>query len=124
MKIWLSLGSLLLAAAILTGAFGAHGLRDILDAYSLAVYEKAVWYQIVHAFGLLIVSLLVKVSLLSEKSGYRICLLLLVGILLFSGSLYALSLTGLRFFGAITPFGGTAFIVAWLMLSYSLWKNN
>ncbi len=102
------------------GAFGAHGLRDRLDAYSMGVYEKAVFYHFVHALGVLIVSTMVSSGALARTSADRVCWLLLAGILIFSGSLYALAVSGVRVLGAITPIGGVAFIAAWLMLAYSL----
>jgi len=109
---WTSMAAGLLALAVILGAFGAHGLRDRLDAYSMGVYEKAVFYHFVHAMGMLVVSLMPRTSGL-------VCWLLLVGIVLFSGSLYVLAGTGIRILGAVTPFGGVAFIAAWLLLAYS-----
>jgi len=106
--------------AVTLGAFGAHGLRDRLDAYSMGVYEKAVFYHFVHALGVLIVSSMVSSGALARTSADRVCWLLLAGILIFSGSLYALAISGVRVLGAITPIGGVAFIAAWLLLAYSL----
>ena len=103
----------MLAAAVATGAFGAHGLRGKLDAYGMDIWEKAVFYHFVHALGMLVV------PALGVAPG-RVCWLLAVGILLFSGSLYALALSGVRVLGAVTPLGGTAFIAAWLLLAYEL----
>jgi uncharacterized membrane protein YgdD (TMEM256/DUF423 family) len=109
---WTSVAAGLLALAVMLGAFGAHGLRDRLDAYSMGVYEKAVFYHFIHALGMLGVSLMPRVS-------GTVCWLLLVGIVLFSGSLYVLAVTGMRVLGAVTPFGGVAFIGAWLLLAYA-----
>lgn len=109
---WPSIGAGLLAAAVMLGAFGAHGLRDRLDAYSMSVYEKAVFYHFIHALGILIAGLHAKSPL--------VCGLLLAGILIFSGSLYLLAVTGMRWLGAITPLGGLCFIGAWLMLAWHL----
>lgn len=117
---WGVVAAILLAAAVMLGAFGAHGLRDRLDAYSIGVYEKAVFYHFVHALGMLIVSVLPRVALLTEAGMAKVCGLLLAGIFLFSGSLYVLAVTGIRTLGAVTPFGGLAFIAAWLVLAYSL----
>jgi uncharacterized membrane protein YgdD (TMEM256/DUF423 family) len=101
--------------AVLLGAFGAHTLKRSLTPELMAVYETAVQYHFYHALGLLAVALLslhLPNSGLLKWSGW----LLVVGILIFSGSLYGLSIGGARWLGAITPFGGVAFMVAWLLL--------
>jgi len=100
------------------GAFGAHGLRNKLDAYSMSVYEKAVFYHFVHALGILLVALLARVSAITVAGQARIAALLLIGIIIFSGSLYTLAISGIRVLGAITPIGGLAFIVGWLLLAF------
>ncbi|MFL6414607.1 MAG: DUF423 domain-containing protein [Bryobacteraceae bacterium] len=107
-----------MALAVAAGAFGAHGLRSRLDAYSLSVYEKAVFYHFVHALGILCISILARSNVITISGANRTAGLLLLGILVFSGSLYALSLTGIRILGAITPIGGVAFIAGWLWLAY------
>lgn len=117
---WSSTGSILLALAVILGAFGAHGLRDRLDAYSMSVYEKAVFYHFIHAMGLLVVSFLPKTGTFSEFATNWVCGLLLAGIVIFSGSLYMLAVSGNRMLGAITPIGGVSFIAAWLMLAWFL----
>lgn len=106
------------------GAFGAHVLRDRLDGYSTGVYEKAVFYHFVHALGLLAVSLLPRAGVLSEAKAGWVCALLLAGIVLFSGSLYALAITGVRALGAVTPLGGVSFIAAWMLLAYASAKRS
>jgi uncharacterized membrane protein YgdD (TMEM256/DUF423 family) len=115
---WLATGALLMAIGVALGAFGAHGLRDRLDAYSLGVYEKAVFYHYLHAIGLLVVALLARVNAIPARAQDLVGWLLLAGIVLFSGSLYALALSGMRVLGAITPLGGLSFIAAWLLLAY------
>ena len=115
---WSVIGSILMALAVILGAFGAHGLRNRLDAYALGVYEKAVFYHFIHGLGLLIVSFLPKTGTFSEFATSWVCGLLLAGIILFSGSLYLLAITGNRGLGAITPLGGVAFIAAWLVLAW------
>lgn len=105
--------------AVMIGAFGAHALRDRLDAYSIGVYEKAVFYHFIHALGMLAVSLMPRAGALNW-----VCALLLAGILLFSGSLYALAVTGVRALGAVTPLGGICFIAAWLLLAYVAVKRT
>jgi len=120
---WSSTGSILLALAVIFGAFGAHGLRGRLDAYSMSVYEKAAFYHFIHALGLLIVSFLPKTGTFSEFGANWVCGLLLAGILIFSGSLYALAISGNRMLGAITPLGGVSFIAAWLLLAWFLMRR-
>ena len=117
---WSSVGALLLAVAVMLGAFGAHGLRNRLDAYSMGVYEKAVFYHFIHALGLLVVSILPKTGTFSEFATNWVCGLLLAGIVIFSGSLYLLAVSGNRMLGAITPIGGVSFIAAWLVLAWFL----
>jgi uncharacterized membrane protein YgdD (TMEM256/DUF423 family) len=110
---WTAVGAILLALAVAIGAFGAHGLRGKIDDYSMSIYERAVFYHFVHALGILIVSLL-------PRYAAAVRWLLLAGIVLFSGSLYVLAVTGVRAFGAVTPFGGVSFIAAWLVLAWSV----
>ncbi len=110
--------------AIALGAFGAHGLQAILSEKMLAVYKTAVTYQMWHALGLGIISQLKPqnpYSKLLSWSGY----LMIAGTFLFSGSLYLLSLLNLKWLGMITPLGGIAFIVSWLLLAiYAAQKNS
>jgi uncharacterized membrane protein YgdD (TMEM256/DUF423 family) len=114
---WTAVAAVLLALAVAFGAFGAHGLRGRIDDYSMSVYERAVFYHFVHALGLLIVSLMPRVVA-------AVPWLLVAGIVLFSGSLYVLAITGVRTLGAVTPFGGIAFIAAWLVLAGSLMRKK
>ena len=93
--------------AVALGAFGAHGLRSTLEARGmLEVWNKAVFYQFVHAIVLLVLALYGTIN-------RGACLLLVIGILLFSGSLYLLALTNLRWLGAVTPLGGLCFLAGW-----------
>ena len=115
---WSLTGAILMALAVGLGAFGAHGLRDRLDAYSMSVYEKAVFYHFIHSLGLLIVSYLPKTGTFSMSAASFVCALLLAGVIIFSGSLYLLAVTGNRWLGAITPIGGLSFIAAWLLLAW------
>ncbi len=107
-----------MALAVAAGAFGAHGLRNKLDAYSMSVYEKAVFYHFVHALGILLIAVLARTGAITPAGQGRAAWLLLIGILVFSGSLYALAVSGIRILGAITPIGGVAFIAGWLVLAY------
>ena len=99
------------------GAFGAHGLRARLSPESLNVFETGVRYQMYHAFAILIVAIA-----LARFDGWILRTagwLFTLGIVLFSGSLYALALTGTRAFGAITPIGGLAFLAGWALLAWT-----
>ena len=93
---WTLIGAIFMALAVMLGAFGAHGLKDRLSEYSMTVYEKAVFYHFIHAIGILLVALLARTSAVSVAGANRIGWLLSIGILLFSGSLYALALSGVR----------------------------
>src|ERR1700688_4725093 len=114
---WTAAGAIAMALAVMLGAFGAHGLQGRLDAYSMGVYEKAVFYHFVHALGLLLVSALRAAGAVTRSATQWTCGLLTAGILIFSGSLYALALSGDRMLGAVTPIGGVAFIAAWVVLA-------
>jgi uncharacterized membrane protein YgdD (TMEM256/DUF423 family) len=115
---WIAAGSALMALAVGMGAFGAHALKNRLDAYSASVYERAVFYHFVHALGILLVALLARTTAITAAGQARVAWLLLIGIIVFSGSLYALAISGARILGAITPIGGLAFIIGWLVLAY------
>ena len=115
---WNAISAVFLALAVITGAFGAHGLRDKLDPYSMGVWEKAVFYHFVHAIGMLVVSILPRTQNFPPGSAANVCWCLALGILVFSGSLYLLAVTGVRTLGMITPIGGVAFIAGWLLLAW------
>lgn len=121
---WAAVGAVLMGAGVMLGAFGAHALRARFDAYATGIWEKAVLYHFIHALGLLLVPALARVQLLSAPAADRVCWLLVAGVLIFSGSLYTLALTGIRTLGAITPIGGTAFIAAWLLLAWELFRTR
>lgn len=114
---WIGTAACLLALAVILGAFGAHGLKAKLDAYHLGVYETAVFYHFIHALGLLLVAMLGSREIITLRTMQWVCSLLLAGIGLFSGSLYILAVTDMRWLGAITPFGGTAYLIAWVILA-------
>lgn len=100
--------------SVIMGAFGAHVLKDKLSEYSMSVYDKAVLYQFFHAFGILFVAIL---NQLFNTKEFNICgILFIVGILLFSGSLFILAITDIKWLGAITPIGGGLFIISWIIL--------
>jgi uncharacterized membrane protein YgdD (TMEM256/DUF423 family) len=117
---WSAAAAVLMGLAVGIGAFGAHGLKGRLDDYSMGVYEKAVLYHFFHALGLLIVSILPRVGAISQSAATWVCGLLLAGIVLFSGSLYVLALSGVKALGAVTPLGGLAFLAAWFLLAFRL----
>ena len=118
---FLALGSILAGLGVAAGAFGAHALKEILDPSMLQVFETATRYVMYHAFGLCIVSWAIDrfPEQRLEKSGW----LFLIGILLFSGSLYVVSLAGIRWMGAVTPIGGLAFMTGWLLLAWGVWRD-
>ncbi|MEI6891759.1 MAG: DUF423 domain-containing protein [Pontiella sp.] len=119
-KLFLSLGAISGALSVLLGAFGAHGLQHTLSEKMLKVFQTGVQYQFYHTFALLAVGLLALKfpSGLLTASGWSFC----IGILLFSGSLYALSTIGISKLGIITPIGGLFFIVGWALLAGSIIK--
>jgi len=118
---WGAIAAVLLALAVILGAFGAHGLKAHLDSLgTAAIWEKAAFYHFIHALGILIVSIIPSTPLLPRSAVEPVCWLLVIGILVFSGSLYALAATGTRALGAITPIGGLSFILGWLWLAFKL----
>ena len=121
--IWSAIAASLLALAVMSGAFGAHALKEKLDAYSMGVYEKAVFYHFIHALGMLIVGTLLRAGAITESTCNAVCSLLAAGVVLFSGSLYLLAISGVKSWGAVTPFGGVAFIAAWIVLAYRLFRT-
>ncbi len=116
----ISLSAALLALAVILGAFGAHGLKDVLGNYEKEIFEKAVFYHFIHALGALVVALSAASGTIPAALAKRVCALLFVGVIFFSGSLYLLALTGERWLGAITPVGGICFILAWGQLAWSM----
>jgi uncharacterized membrane protein YgdD (TMEM256/DUF423 family) len=113
--ILVALGALSAFLAVALGAFGAHALRDRLAPDLLAVFETGARYHLVHAVAIVVVGFAEARLPAVRVSG----ILFLVGTLLFSGSLYALALTGVRAFGAVTPLGGLAFLVGWAWLAWA-----
>ena len=121
-KSFLALGGVYAALAVAIGAFGAHGLKDRLAADALAVYQTGVQYQFWHALGLLVVGLLCQQlpgSAWLRSAGW----LLAAGVVLFSGSLYALALGAPHGFGIVTPIGGVAFILGWIAVVVGIVKG-
>ena len=122
-KLFLALGGANAAMVVVLGAFGAHGLKTRITSDMMAVYHTAVLYHAIHALGLIAIGL---VAAWVPGSGYLRSAgwLMFGGIVLFSGSLYLLSVTGARWLGAITPFGGMAFILAWLLFCIAVLKAS
>ena len=111
-----------MALAVILGAFGAHALKSRLSPEMMEVYKLGVQYHAIHALGLILLGVLAErpeAETLVRWSGR--CLM--AGIVLFSGSLYLLALTGVRTLGAITPIGGLSFIAAWLLLAFYLLRR-
>ena len=118
-RTFLVLGALGCMLAVILGAFGAHALRSRLEPDLLTVFHTGVQYHFWHALGLLAIALTLAQFPAAEGlkwAGW----LMLAGIVVFSGSLYLLAVTGLRWLGAITPLGGTAFIAAWALFAWSV----
>ena len=115
--IWFKLGSLMMFLAVALGAFGAHALRSKLTEYSLDVYKTAVLYHMIHSLGLLVVGYLSNLTH-DPKIGWA-GIFFTAGIILFSGSLYLLAVTGCKWPGAITPLGGLSFLTGWSLIFLS-----
>lgn len=107
-------------SGVALGAFAAHGLRQRLSPEQLAVFHTAVQYQLVHALALLGVALLALQA--PSRALGAAGLLFIAGVLLFSGSLYALTLSGVGRLGMLTPFGGLAFLAGWACLGVAAWQ--
>jgi uncharacterized membrane protein YgdD (TMEM256/DUF423 family) len=122
-KLFLLLGGINAALVVMLGAFGAHALKARLSVEMLAIYQTGIYYHLFHALGLLVIGLVamqIPAATSLKWSGW----LMLAGIVLFSGSLYLLSISGLRWLGAVTPFGGMAFIVAWILFVTAVSKAS
>jgi uncharacterized membrane protein YgdD (TMEM256/DUF423 family) len=120
-RIFFTIGSLMGFLGVALGAFGAHALKSRLDADLLATFEVGVRYQMYHALALLAVGWACTrwPGTMVTASGW----LFVAGTVVFSGSLYALSLSGMRWLGAITPIGGVALLAGWLCLAWAVWKS-
>lgn len=114
-------GAVFMALGVLLGAFGAHALKTQISPEMLLVYKTGVEYQFYHALGLLIIGLIG--FHIESKWINRSAILIGIGIILFSGSLYILTISGIKTIGAITPIGGLSFIAGWISLAIGIWKN-
>jgi uncharacterized membrane protein YgdD (TMEM256/DUF423 family) len=118
-KLFLLIGAVTAALAVALGAFGAHALKARLAPDLLAIYQTAVQYHFYHALGLLVIGLAsgaLPASVWLKAAGWT----MLAGVVLFSGSLYVLALSGQRWLGAVTPLGGVAFIAAWVLFAVAV----
>lgn len=120
-RLFLSIGAFSGALAVMLGAFGAHGLKEKLSAEMMAIYKTGVEYHFYHTLALLAVGIVAMhyPSRALSASGWAF----VAGIAIFSGSLYALSMSGIRVLGAITPIGGLCFIAGWVLLAVAVMKS-
>jgi uncharacterized membrane protein YgdD (TMEM256/DUF423 family) len=122
LKFWLISAGISGFLSVGLGAFGAHSLKNILDEYGKSIYEKAVLYQMFHTLALFLVGILY--HLFKETSFFLAGWGFLIGIVLFSGSLYVLATTNVKWLGVITPIGGVAFLFGWVWLIRTLSKGH
>ena len=115
--IWVKVASLLMFLGVALGAFGAHALKGKVDPYFLDVFKTGVLYHMVHALGLFAIAWLASIS--QDPKITWAGILMIAGIVLFSGSLYIMTITGIRALGAITPIGGLSFLAAWILIFIS-----
>lgn len=123
MKFNIIAGAVYALLAVAFGAFGAHALKDVLTEHYATVWDTAVQYQMFHALSLIVIGILMSKNLLGPTPMLsRAGILMFIGVILFSGSLYVLSITQIKILGAITPIGGVVFLIAWLMVILSALK--
>lgn len=124
MRVFLATGAILAGLSVAAGAFASHALRDKLTQRAIEIFETAARYQMYHALALLLVAVLL------SQAGAPVTMLVaagtafILGIVIFSGSLYVLSLTDVKWLGAITPFGGVALMAGWACLAIAAWNQN
>ena len=117
---WIIMGSLHMALAVILGAFAAHALKSMLNEYSTDIYKTGNFYHFIHALALIMVGVLQQqFDLDLTISGFSF----FIGMVLFSGSLYSIALTGLKGLGAITPIGGLLFIIGWAYMAIQFYKS-
>jgi len=121
-RLFLLLGSANAMFAVIIGAFGAHALKARLDESLMKIYQTGVEYHFYHSLGLILIGIIamnISANIWLKTSGW----MMFIGIILFSGSLYSLSIFNLRWLGIITPFGGMLFVLAWLSLCIAIFKQ-
>ncbi len=121
-QIFLGVGAILGGLSVAAGAFGAHALRQKLSERAIEIFQTGVHYQMYHALALLLVGLLLSRAEVAQSTLVAAGFSFIIGVAIFSGSLYALSLTNIKWLGAITPVGGVAFMVGWGCLAIAAWN--
>lgn len=121
-QIFLSVAAILGGLSVAGGAFATHALREQISKRSLEIFETGARYQMYHALALFLVALLISRTEFPQPLLVASGWLFIIGIAIFSGSLYALSLTGIKSFGAIAPLGGAAFLAGWGALAFAAWN--
>lgn len=117
-NIWIAAGGLFGLIGVALGAFGAHGLRDIISPEMLETYKTGVLYELIHA------PVILAIGLFGNTGFFKSAVFLSIGIILFSFSLYVYSLTGLKFLAMITPIGGVSFLIGWLLIIVAGYSMN
>ena len=123
---YIRIGAFFALLAVISGAFGAHAIKKMVDDYGIEIWNKAVLYQFIHAFALIVTGILC--SQFPEKKLRLSALFFAIGIILFSGSLYILTFSkmptmNLSWVGPLTPFGGLSFIVGWSFMIMAVWQK-
>ncbi|ATD05412.1 MULTISPECIES: DUF423 domain-containing protein [Pseudoalteromonas] len=119
-KLYLIVGSVFCLLSVALGAFAAHGLKGRLSDYAIGIFNTAAQYQMTHGLAIIATAFLIKWGLKVQVAGG----FFIAGVLLFSGSLYLLALTGMKWLGPITPIGGTCFLIAWILLIVQAAKSS
>jgi uncharacterized membrane protein YgdD (TMEM256/DUF423 family) len=120
---WILIGAITAFCSVALGAFGAHSLKNKLSEYALSIFQTGVQYAMYHSLALVLIGLCTK-SELNGKLLNLSALSFFVGIILFSGSLFAIALSGNKQLGAITPIGGLLFLIGWFLLAFSSLKQS
>lgn len=123
MKTYLIIGASLAGLAVLIGAFGAHGLKARVSSEDLGIFESAVRYHMYHSLGIILISILGITKDFPDDILLMPAYLMIAGIIIFSGSLYILVLTNIRWLGAITPIGGSLLIFSWFLFAFNIYRS-
>ena|SRR3989338_5316671 len=119
---WAKIGCVMMMAGVFLGAFSAHALRSKLSEHAFDIFRTGVLYHLIHALALFVVAWL-KIQVADPRMDWA-GIFIFAGIVLFSGSLYILSVTGQKWLGAVTPFGGLSFLTGWFLIMVILWKQG